>query len=54
MKNNESLYQMMRCFLELSLHARVKMGMEAREKMEREFDKELVVNESMKIIEENR
>lgn len=46
----ESLYDCMERFLALNREDREKMGMEGHQKMEREFDKNLVVSETIKAI----
>lgn len=49
--NKESLYQVMKRFLEMSLEERVQMGKAARGKMEREFAKEMIVEKTIEVIE---
>lgn len=57
-KDAESLVEALRKFLALSLEERAEMGRKAREKMEREFDRELVAKryagECQRILDENR
>ena len=49
-KNSESLYEKMKYMLNLSKEERVAMGMAGHEKMEREFDKRVVVAETIKAL----
>ena len=49
-KSTDSLYKAMKRFTELSREKRELMGKAGREKMEREFDKKKVVEETVKVI----
>lgn len=49
-KNNESLYEKMKLFYELSYEQREEMGKQARRKMEKEFDKQKIVNQTIEVI----
>ncbi len=49
-QNTESLYVQMKKFIELTNDKKADMGKKAREKMENEFDKKLVVKETMRLI----
>ena len=49
-KSTESLYKAMKRFTELSREKRELLGKAGREKMEREFDKKKVVEETVKVI----
>lgn len=49
--DQESLYEMMKRFLEMSLEEWCQMGMAARRKMEKEFDKVSIVNKTIEVIE---
>lgn len=49
--DQESLYEMMKRFLEMSLEEWCQMGMAARRKMEQEFDKVSIVNKTIEVIE---
>lgn len=51
-KDSEDLASKMECFLQLDRNAREKMGKAARNKMEREFNREIVTNEYLKAISE--
>lgn len=53
-KNTESLYKAMKRFTELSRDKREKIGKAGRKKMEREFDKKKVVEETVEVITGNR
>lgn len=50
-RNQEALYEAVVKFLQLSYEERAKMGMNARSKMEQEFDRQKVVNAYMEEIE---
>lgn len=52
--SSESLYKGMRTFLKLSPEKREQFGICARKKMEREFDRDMIVKETIEIIQENR
>lgn len=52
--DQEILYEMMKRFLEMSLEERIQMGKGARAKMEREFDKNIIVRETTGVIEGTR
>ncbi len=47
-KNADSLYLQMKKMIALSLQAREEMGMKAREKMQREFEKDIVVQKTVR------
>jgi len=49
-KDEESLYQQMRRMVSLPRQARIEMGNAARKKMEREFDKKMVVEKTVQAI----
>lgn len=49
-KNQEDLYEKMVLFMELDSNQRKQMGFNARVKMENEFDKKIIVNETIKCI----
>ncbi len=53
-KNTDSLYKAMKRFTELSRAKREMIGRAGREKMEREFDKKKVVEETVEVITGNR
>ena len=53
-KNTDSLYKAMKRFTELSRAKRELIGKAGREKMEREFDKKKVVEETVEVITGNR
>ena len=48
--DTDSLYQAMKRFLEMSSGQRAKMGIAGRRKMEKEFDKQMVVRETMETL----
>lgn len=52
-KNREALLECVRCFLEMDNEERREMGLAGRRKMEREFDREIVVREYMEEIKNN-
>ena len=49
-KSTDSLYKAMKRFTELSREKRELLGKAGREKMEKEFDKKKVVEETVKVI----
>ena len=53
-KSADSLYKAMKRFTELSRDKREAIGKAGREKMEKEFDKNQVVEETVKVITGNR
>lgn len=50
-KDTESLYTRMKQFVELNYEDKKKMGKDGRTKMENEFDKKMVVEETIKQVE---
>ena len=51
-KDSESLYQAMKRFVELTQEARAEMGIHGRAKMEREFDRRMVVEKVLAAIQD--
>ena len=49
-KDEESLYEKMNQFIQLSFEEKKKMGKDGRTKMENEFDKKMVVEETIKAL----
>ena len=49
-KDPESLYRAMRTFLSLDMDQRAAMGRAGRSRMEEMFDKEMVVNQTVKVL----
>lgn len=52
-QDRDELYKVMECFLKLTAEKRVSMGVAGREKMEREFNKKIVVMETMNTLRMN-
>ena len=52
-QDTEDLVRAVRQFLEMPYEQKKQMGMAARAKMEREFDRKIVVDAYLKTIEEN-